>query len=119
MTLLPFCLDIISLRNTSEAVKDPIKEINKIYSKEINAFKPNRPFSSISYLQDTISIELILLPHQVIVFPFSLLSKISWPIDLTIEEYEEDDIRYFFLFYSQLVCIPPYLFDIFQNPHRR
>ena len=92
-------LDIISLRNVADAVRNPWKEINKIYSRTINASKLNRPFSSIERIDfETFAVDLILLPHQVVAFPLNLLKKMGFHDGQTsiIEELDGNALRYFF-----------------------
>jgi len=97
------------LRNTAAAVRNPLTEINKIYSQTLQTTQPNRPFSSISKLPDsTLVVDFILLPHQVAVFPLELLAKITWPSTPLLEDLDGEELRYFF--YLIYIYIIPSLF---------
>jgi hypothetical protein len=87
------CADIISLRNLAEAVRNPFLESNKTYSGLLKTESNNRPFSSIKKTADSFVVSLILLPHQIVVFPNELLTKIAWIADPSMIIYGKDEIR--------------------------
>jgi len=92
-----FPLDIIALRNVSTAVKSPINEINRIYSKTIQATKNNRPFVFVAKLKNSILVDLILLPHQILAIPIDLFIKMVLQTDLltagVINEFDQPRLR--------------------------
>ena len=93
-----FPSDIIALRNIAAAVRSPFNEINRLYSKTIQATKFSRPFSSITKLENSYLVDLVLLPHQIIALPNSLYTKLVLPPNIHdyIQRYDKEDLRYYF-----------------------
>ena len=105
------------LRNTAAAVRNPLTEINKIYSQTLQTTQPNRPFSSISKLPDsTLVVDFILLPHQVAVFPLELLAKITWPSSPLLEDLDGEELRYFLSYLKKKNSFT--FFDVLQSHDR-
>ena len=82
------------MRNLAPAVKNPIQEMNKHYSKTINSIDKNRPFSSKSDYDKFTVVNLVLLPHQVIIFPKQLGEQINILTHMdSIRHYDKFEIR--------------------------
>lgn len=73
-----------------------MKEINKLYAQTIQSVNTNRPFSSIIKIDNTIVVDLVLLPNQVIAFPQEIMRKITWPEHLSIQQFDHQSLRYYF-----------------------
>jgi hypothetical protein len=95
---LSILTDIIALRNLAHAVTNPFQESNKFYSKTIGSFHKNRPFSKCVQAEQFFVVELVLLPHQVIIFPKSLWELIEITAGQEfITEWDKYEIRYSYM----------------------
>jgi hypothetical protein len=66
-----------------------------LYSKTIGSFHKNRPFSKWVESENFFIAELVLLPHQVIIFPKALREQIEITTNQEfIKEWDKYEIRY-------------------------